>query len=347
MAYISYMKITGIIVIDGSDGTGKTTLAQYFVSKYGAVWLHQSYRFKNKMFTYHTAALLRAIKLAETRLVVIDRLWLSEDIYGAVYRGGSAWPMEGRFIDRILLKHAAVQIIALADLETYASSFKSSLKTGRNELYTDKPYDVAKRYHDVYYGSSYSDVRTYADFLSASGGFKRREDVMGYSMFTDGKDLDKFCRRVISTLTFLKENQYQPCLKPGYTLVSGNASMADFILVGDTCNKKSRRELWPFYDYGYSSLYLNQALQLAKVQEQNIMLTNACTSAGVIHVADLMSMFKPKHVIALGKRAHARLADANIVHSSIVHPQYHRRFIGQVDGYAKIIADCMLATKHG
>ena len=74
----------GIIVIDGCDGTGKTTLAEAICRRYDGVYIHNTYRWPTKMPLYHTAALHRALKLAKTRLVVIDRLWMSEAIYAEV-----------------------------------------------------------------------------------------------------------------------------------------------------------------------------------------------------------------------------------------------------------------------
>ena len=104
----------GLIIVDGCDGTGKTTLAQAICNRYNGVYMHNTYRWKDKMYLYHTAALHRALKLSKTRLVVIDRLWMSEAIYAEVYRGGSPWPHMGRMIDRIVRKHAGMYIIGLS-----------------------------------------------------------------------------------------------------------------------------------------------------------------------------------------------------------------------------------------
>ena len=66
----------GLIVIDGCDGTGKTTLAEAICKRYDGVYIHNTYRWPQKMPLYHTAALHRALKIARTKLVVIDRLWM-------------------------------------------------------------------------------------------------------------------------------------------------------------------------------------------------------------------------------------------------------------------------------
>jgi len=328
-------KVTGIIVLDGSDNTGKTTLANYFVQRYGAVHMHQFYRFKTRMFTYHTACLRKAVALSKDHLVVLDRLWLSEDIYAMVYRNGSRWPYEGRFIDRVLLKHGAVQVIATTDPATYAERFNKAIADGRGEEWVSKPKDIAQAYYNVYHGSaSAGSTPSYAQWLSQHGGMHNRADVMEYDMGRDGDDLESYSHKVVSKLVALREKQYAPCLDPGYELVTGYAATADTILVGDSINPKSRHIKWPFYDYGYSSLFLTEALQLANVDETRLLITNACTSAGVIHVADLLKIAPNKKVIALGQHARARLTDANIAHVCLSHPQYFKRFVGPATAYA-------------
>ena len=82
----------GIVLIDGPDASGKTTLANYLLKKYKGTYIHATYRFKNKMPIYHAALLRRALKLCRNQLVIIDRLFISEYIYAKVFRNGTPWP---------------------------------------------------------------------------------------------------------------------------------------------------------------------------------------------------------------------------------------------------------------
>ena len=75
----------GIIIIEGSDASGKTTLANKLLRKYNGIIFHQTYRFKNKIPIYHMAILRKALKLSKTRLIILDRLHISEYIYGKVF----------------------------------------------------------------------------------------------------------------------------------------------------------------------------------------------------------------------------------------------------------------------
>ncbi len=52
-----------IIVLDGPDAVGKTTLAEAFLKKYpDTKYLHLIYRWQDKIFDYHTAAMKLAGK---------------------------------------------------------------------------------------------------------------------------------------------------------------------------------------------------------------------------------------------------------------------------------------------
>jgi hypothetical protein len=77
-----------VFVIEGPDNSGKTTLCKQLVAKTNAVYLHATYKFKGRMMLYHIALMRQAIKIAETRPVVLDRWFQSELVYGNVYRNG-------------------------------------------------------------------------------------------------------------------------------------------------------------------------------------------------------------------------------------------------------------------
>jgi hypothetical protein len=77
-----------VFVLEGADCTGKSTMAEVLVRKTGAHYIHSTYRWKGRMGAYHWAQLRKAVRLAETKPVVMDRWWPSEVVYGNVYRNG-------------------------------------------------------------------------------------------------------------------------------------------------------------------------------------------------------------------------------------------------------------------
>ena len=102
-----------IIILDGPDGTCKTTLAQELCKAFDARYLHRTYRWKDKIFDYHTAAMRFAAR--SKKPIVIDRWWPSEAVYAKAYRGGSEWPLQGRMCARVAINYGAMYIYCLTD----------------------------------------------------------------------------------------------------------------------------------------------------------------------------------------------------------------------------------------
>lgn len=154
----------GIIILDGPDACGKTTLANKFIEKYGGTYIHLTYRFADKMPLYHMAMLRKALKLSKTQLVIIDRLHVSEYIYAKVYRGGSKWPwMLASFNSFCRELGIPIIICAPSTVERGVEWFNAA-KTERPEMYDDikeviKEYIEYGKTHDVIlYNRDYNDV---------------------------------------------------------------------------------------------------------------------------------------------------------------------------------------------
>jgi thymidylate kinase len=302
--------VSGLILIEGPDGTGKSTLAAQFKQDLGAIVLHQRYRWKNRMFHYHTAVLRRALKLVDQgHLVVLDRLWPSELIYGQVYRGGSPIPLEGRFMDRVLLKHASLYIFCGGDPKVIAERH-AKLKQQRDELYESHIEQLALAYD-----------RFVKDF--ASVGDFWRFDVMKYSIEDDGAYPSDYVKRAATRLDLWRKRQFQPALSFSQQNVLGHAAWAKFLFVGDKCNQKHRGMLWPFYEYGNCSLFMTECLHDLGFREELGMWTNANAGAEFNALLEFRPHLK---VIALGAEAHDALHAAGVKHEAVPHPQYGRRF---------------------
>ena len=98
--------MTGIVVLEGANAAGKTTLARHLVERYGARYLHS--RPTRDPWRRHVAMLRRAVALSERHLVVLDRHWLSEQVYGRVF-GSPAYDLGARCLDRVLRRYGALQ----------------------------------------------------------------------------------------------------------------------------------------------------------------------------------------------------------------------------------------------
>lgn len=148
----------GIIIIEGPDACGKTTLANRLAFDYKGVVLHQTYRFKNNIPIYHLAVLKKALKLSKEKLVIIDRLHISEYIYAKIYRNGTKWPwMLNTF--NIMCKELNIPIImCLPPTVEQGLKWFEQAKIERPEMFEDIK-EVIKEY--IKYSYKHSDIITY------------------------------------------------------------------------------------------------------------------------------------------------------------------------------------------
>jgi thymidylate kinase len=301
----------GVIVLDGPDAAGKSTLAAKFKEAHGARVIHLTYRFKDKMFAYQTAALRLALRLAETQLVVIDRHWPSECVYGSVFRGGSKWAQAGRFYDRVLLKHGAIHVLCLPE------SVEAAVEAHKANLDPDHPYDdtdfkkVVQRYLHFGYGyRNTSDMQAAPrepdychDFATCGGVFKERSDWVPYSIAKEGRDLAGFCKNVLAKLHIQRSLQVPAALKFANQNWGGAPILAKWILVTEENTNSFKKVGWPLYDYAGGSLYATEMLASLGVMEHDLVWFNCHDDLTVLDEAFERIQHLP--VLALGGEATA------------------------------------------
>lgn len=303
----------GIIVLDGPDGSGKTTLAQHFVEKYGARYLHASYRFKQRMFDYHTALIHRAGKLARDHLVIVDRWWMSEICYGNAYRNGTKWPLYWRMMQRVLLKYSGVYVYCLpADSRKHLETF-DDLKSSRPEMFKDQ-LPVVIEYHKLW-----DKVREWPN-------------VIRYDRFSsDGENLEFYGKRVLKLMTQLQGDQPAQVADPNNYNVTGHVGLAKWLMVGEQTNQKKRQgSWWPFHDYGASSLYLTKMIDDLGIQEHDLVW---CNALGTPEMARwLLDRFELKPVCFGGEsylwvtEKRADMYSRRNQPLAVLHPAYDMRF---------------------
>jgi thymidylate kinase len=336
----------GIIILEGPDGSGKTSLANKFVEKYGARYLHLTYRWRDKMPVYHLAAIQRAAKLAdEGKLVVVDRWWPSEYIYSDTFRGGVRWPLYGRYMERIMLKYAGLYVFCIPSNVKLSIERFDKLRSEREELYEDV-VEIIKRYTELYYGNSLYIDDNYAAQLTKYGGILNQPNVcMPYSIDREGteeKSIDKYCETVIEKLGIWRKEQYENALSTSYLNFTGHIHTAHFMFIGDRLNTNKNVVGYPFFDFIDSGNYLTDAINRIPIKEQHIILTNAFLPGGELNEDIEIILNWRKHIIpiALGNNASNSLGD--IEHIKICHPAYHMRFEHDIKTYTEIIREALL-----
>lgn len=81
-----------IYILEGPDGTGKSTLAAEIAKQKDATVLHPYFNKKWDMQAYHTAFIQCAEQMNDNGIpVVLDRWTPSEEVYAKVFRSGAAY----------------------------------------------------------------------------------------------------------------------------------------------------------------------------------------------------------------------------------------------------------------
>jgi thymidylate kinase len=76
-----------LVILEGPDGAGKTTLGQELHARLGVhITNHGPYKGEAQIWRHYFESMLPAY--SGVRDVILDRCWIAEPIYGKVYRGG-------------------------------------------------------------------------------------------------------------------------------------------------------------------------------------------------------------------------------------------------------------------
>ena len=295
------LKSLPVTVFEGPDGGGKTTLARQYAEVSGARYVHHG---PYKGVAGYGLGRLYAESILPAVLgyqpVVLDRSWLSEPIYAAVYRAGVTRLDAGdrAVLDRLLLRCAPLTVLCLPPVEVVTTNFLFR----KGEEYLDSVAQLV----DVY--ARYQLVRPVAPTLR-----------IDYTINDD----------VIDEL--LRNASERPLGHP-VAWASAGAWLAPIMIVGDCFGEiKTNDSLyqWPFAsftDVGCSR-WLAKLLQHAEIKEEWLFWINTdqiTTGRG----REFRELAANRHVIALGDVADARLTELGIDHYKVPHPQFYKRFKG-------------------
>lgn len=133
-----------VIIIEGPDFSGKSTLAQDLMQRYrNHVYIHCAVT--SDIYALHTTAIRNAFNLSNDFTVIIDRLHYSELVYGPIFRNGVSYDVK-KFDDLYSNKNIPnlYKVLCLPPKDIVLNGFKKRAAAG------GEMFDTVEKVYDEY-----------------------------------------------------------------------------------------------------------------------------------------------------------------------------------------------------
>ena len=185
-----------LILLEGPDCSGKTTLAHALCKELQAHYIHSSYTEGMDMLAYHKKQIDTAIEYLQDGPVVLDRLHPSEMVYGQVFRNnvfGEQITCENPWGTKYLELHNDLHAAGAVHIYCIPSKLNDSLERYAQNIDEDHPFGASK-WKEIYmlYNSLY--IHMYTSHPSTP--------LFHYDIDTHGKDTSSFIRNFIRNLNY-------------------------------------------------------------------------------------------------------------------------------------------------
>lgn len=286
-----------LVVIEGCDGVGKSTLAANLAQRMGEAhtrMMHYGPPVRHPLEEYvHDLEWYRPMR---TDHVVVDRLHYGELIYGPLYRGETKLGTAGRdYVDMFLRTRGAVIVYVRPSPD-------------HRQRMTERGEDYLKEEDVTHVLEAYERVAADA--------------VVIEPIVVNGYPTDEDVTRIVRQAR--REEHRADHVGERFTTLVGEPLLPEILLLGE--RRAEVRKGRPEYTSAFvpypdtSGYYLLGALPRRRLPE--IALANACEE----DVHQLWRTLGRPRVVTLGRQAEKECLKAGVPHGVVPHPQYVRRF---------------------
>lgn len=295
-----------LIVIEGPDKTGKTTLAKAISKSLGFRYVHFS-KPKGRAADEYIDFLINLKDDA-----VCDRFHLGEFVYSNIFgRECGINPLELVTIERVMRLKQSILIHAV-----------TNMKLANQRLVHSTENEIVDTRQNIAAAQGFAKV-----FPLTNAG-----PVIRY----DGSSLDSI-NKIVDDLRKIQQSLGTPGKYSGIGTITGSK----VVFVGEAVNKNVTWRNLPF-DKGASSEFLLDVFKAAGVPERAVYICNA----DKLTKQEAMNLSQGSRVtfVTLGKKAADKLSSFGIRHSELPHPQFVKRFhFNQKDSYAAEVREAVCA----
>jgi thymidylate kinase len=328
----------GLILLDGPDCAGKTTLCGNIMEAAKSMGLravshHLGKPEKGQAWTMHADALISYIEqmLAENVIVIADRHFLSEGIYGRGYRDGSEYPYTMLYMDMLFNRFCGLKVICCPPTEVVVETH-TKMKNIRREEYDDGMDKIAKMYQDLWHSKVCPLALPGGDYvgqLTSLGGVQdtprwyhydwTKENVRDYAEYL----LEELrIEQAIDPIKHLRQAHY------GFNGTPGKHSI---LFVGDEAGIGNSLNI-PFFTNEGSSEFLAKILFNLGWPAEKTCIANVNDYSGVDTVKTLSALCSK--TIVMGRNAERTCRLEKIEFDAYVrHPRNARKFNLNDDTY--------------
>lgn len=323
-----------IIILEGENKTGKSTIAKHILDRYDFDVIKCSQPKGDPYVEY-----MKILKRIERsgRNTVIDRFVYGEFVYGPLYRGKSS--LTKTQLRNIELKAMSLNAHVIYCHDTPENIERRFIEEKEEFADTKKIKKTVELFNKVIAGAilpvTYHQMQTSRDITSRYEQFQGGPDVSSTAITT--KKIKRKSRAKWMLLdTLINKIGYWDSFSKMKTAV-GNQRDPLIVLVGEQSNLKLKPEYRRFrqaFDFGVSSEYLFDEIKRTHENISSFMIMNS-DSKELKMLAE--SRFDSSIIIALGRVADKKLDKLGVRYYSLNHPSYERRFHGKKHRTAKIM----------